>query len=1047
MFSWIIGSSLRFRFLVLSTAAALVTFGALQLRKMPVDVFPEFAPPVVEVQTEAIGLSAEEVESMITYSLEELLSGVPWLESTRSKSVTGLSSVMLIFKRGTDIMKARQMVQERLSLAYTLPNVATPPVILQPMSATSRFMMVAVSSDTIDPTELSLLARWTMKPRLVGVPGVSNVSIWGQRLRQLHVHFDPNRLRDTKVMQEDIIAATGDALWVSPLTFLKASSPGSGGWIDNNNQRLGVEHAMPIETPEDLAKVSVTSPHLLLAGRSMSLGDITETTFSHAPMIGDAVVGHGGGGLMLVLEKFPGVNTLEVTRAVEQALTELRRGLPGVKVETNVFRLADYVNDAISNLSLALSLGAVLVVLAIGAFMSNWRSALACAVSLPISLMAALLALHVSGATINTMILAGLVVALGVVIDAAVVDVHRLRQALHERHATGESAVAAIFRTTVKTQRTALYAMLIVAMAVMPVFFMGGVSGAFFEPLAVSYLLAVVASMLVALTVTPAMALMLMAPKEHVAGQEGLLHRLGQRWRIHERHERLLGLAIEHSRIVVGAAVVVVALAAVVWSTLGQSLLPQLQEHQLHISWNTPPGTSHAETLRITQRVSKELESLPGVKNVGAHVGRAVTGDQVVSINAGQIWVSLDPAADRAKTVAAIRATVDGYPGIDHSVQSYLRDKVGEVLTGQGKPIVVRIFGPQRDVLVSKAEEVRKALADIPGIADLSAEGQVQEPQIQVKVNLDAASKANVKPGDVRRSAASIFSGLVVGYLFKDQKIFEVVVWGAPEVRNNLNNLSDLWVEKSDRTHTRLGDIAEVKIAPVSTVIKHEGRAPYVDVVADVVGRNPSEVADAVSQRLAAIRFPLEYHPELLGEYARRSATSQRMLGVTAAVLVGIFLLLQACLRNWTLAGVAFGSLLASLAGGVLAAAIGGAVSVGSVIGFLAVLGIAARHNLMFIHGLQELEQQGMSGVERVVQATRRALSPMLASAAATCLALLPIVAAGSVPGLEIVRPTAIVMMGGLLASLLMTLFVVPSMVVLAGERARREPELALTPA
>ena len=1053
MFSWIIGSSLRFRFLVSSVAAALVAFATLQIGNMPVDVFPEFAPPIVEVQTEAIGLSAEEVESMITYSLEELLSGVPWIESTRSKSVTGLSSVMLIFKRGTDIMKARQMVQERLALAYTLPNVATPPVILQPMSATSRFLMVSISSDSMDATELSLLARWTMKPKLVGVPGVSNVSIWGQRLRQLHVQFDPNRLRDTKVMQEDIIAATGDALWVSPLTFLKSSSPGSGGWIDNSNQRLGVEHSMPIETPEHLAKVAVTSPHLLLAGRSMSLGDITETTFSHAPVIGDAIVSHGGNGLMLVIEKFPGANTLEVTRQVEQALAELRRGLPGVKVEANVFRLADYVEDSVVNLTRALVIGAALVVLVIAAFMSNWRSALVGMVSLPISLLTAVLALRLTGSTINTMILAGLVVALGVVIDSAVVDVHRLRERLRRRGEQGGSLLGIIFETTLQTQRTAIYATLIVALAAVPIFFMGGVSGAFFEPLALSYLLAVGASMLVALTVTPALSLMLMQPARSDAGQRSVATRLGERLRIKPRYEQLLRAAAGSPRTVLACAAGVVVLAAALWPLLGQALLPQLKEPELLVNWATPPGTSHAETFRITSRVSREIESIPGVKAVGAHVGRAVTGDQVVGINSSQIWVSLDPAADHDKTVAAIRTVVDGYPGIEHNLQSYLRDKVGEVLTGQSKPIVVRIFGPERSVLKAKAEEVRQALAGIPGIVDLSAEGQVEEPHLQVKVNLEAAGKANVKPGDVRRSAASIFSGLVVGYLFKDQKIFEVVVWGAPETRQSLNNLSDLWVEKSDRSHTRLGDIADVSITSTPTVIKHEGRAPYVDVVANVEGRDPSAVSQEVAKRLAALSFPLEVHPELLGEYAQRSQANSRMLGVAAAVMIGIFLLLQACFRNWTLAGVAFAALLASVAGGVLAAAAaGGVVTLGSVIGLLAVLGIAARQNVMLINGLQQLEQQG---VERsaarlglVLQGTRERLSPILASFAAIALALLPIILAGSIPGLEVVQPTAIVIVGGLLVSTLMTLFVVPLLYLLSGSVARREIDLtALAPA
>src|SRR5499426_2085374 len=440
---------------------------------MPVDVFPEFAPPVVEVQTEAIGLSAEEVESLITLNLEELLSGVPWLESIRSQSVTGLSSIVLTFKRGTDVMKARQMMQERLTLAYTLPNVAQPPVILQPLSATARFMMIGISSERIDPTELSLLARWTIKPRLLGVPGVANVAIWGQRLRQLHVHIAPDRLRDARVLQEDIIAAAGDALWVSPLTFLRGSAPGTGGWIDNRNQRLTVQHSMPIEAPEDMAKVAVAPLHLLLSGKQMSLGEIAEVTFDHPPLIGDAVV-KSGGGLMLVVEKFPSANTLEVTRAVEKALAELSRGLPGVQIDATVFRLASYVEDSIANLTRAIAVGAVLVVLLIGAFLFSWRSALISAVSIALALLVAVLALKLTGATINTMILAGLVVALAVVIDDAVVGVDAALRQLRERDRSA-SVMAVLHESTLASRRVALYATLIVLLAVAPIFYMGGI--------------------------------------------------------------------------------------------------------------------------------------------------------------------------------------------------------------------------------------------------------------------------------------------------------------------------------------------------------------------------------------------------------------------------------------------------------------------------------------------------------------------------------------------------------------------------------------------
>lgn len=1030
MFRWIIGSSLQFRYLVTAVALAAVVFGTLRLQKMPVDVFPEFAAPVVEVQTEAIGLSAKEVEGLITLNLEELLSGVPWLESIRSKSVTGLSSILLTFEPGTDIVRARQMIQERLTLAYTLPNVAAPPVILQPLSATSRFMMVALSSKTIEPTELSLLARWTIKPKLVGVPGVANVAIWGQRLRQMQVHIDPDRLREARLLQDDIIAAAGDSLWVSPLGFLKGSAPGTGGWIDNRNQRLGVHHQMPIATPEDMAKVPIGAQHLLMTGKSMTLGDVAEVTFSHPPLIGDAYVNKGGG-LLLVIEKFPAANTLEVTRGVEQALAELKRGLPGVEVDPTVFRLASYIDEAMGNLAMAIAIGALLLVAAVTAFFRSWRSALVTLIAIPVSLLAALVMLQLLGATLNTMILAGLALALGVVIDDAIVDVEKLAKRLREEQGdAGVPVSRLILETTRETRTTALYSTLVVVLAVIPILAMHGVSGAFFEPLAMAYLLAVVASMIVAITLTPALSVMLLDKVSHEPAFAA---------RARRRYDRMLRSAIGAPRtILAGAAVAVIAGIALA-PNLGQSLLPSLRERDMLVNWATAPGTSSAETYRITSRVCRELQAIPGVRNVGAHVGRAITGDRVVGVNSTQIWVSIDRKADYHETVAAVRETIDGYPGIDRNVQTYLRDKVGEVLTGAGSAIVVRIYGPRPEVLREKAEEVRKALSDIRGIVDLRAEGQMEEPQVQVTVDLDAAGRSKVKPGDVRRASATVFSGLTVGFMFEDQKIQDVVVWSAPETRSSLTSLRELWVGRSDRNNVRLSEVADVRIVPTPTVIKHEAIAPYVDVVANVSGRDLGSVADDVEDKLENIAFPLEHNPKLLGEYAERLDAQDRITGITIAVVLGIFLLLQACFRSWRLAIIGFLALPASVAGGIWGAfATGGIISLGSIVGLLAVLGIAARNGLLLIYHYQELQREGEPfGPELVLRGTRDRMLPILTSSVATVAALLPLIALGQSAGLEILQPMATVIVGGLIASTGITLFVMPVMYLAFGGWSR----------
>jgi Cu/Ag efflux pump CusA len=651
------------------------------------------------------------------------------------------------------------------------------------------------------------------------------------------------------------------------------------------------------------------------------------------------------------------------------------------------------------------------------------------------------IALHLTGATINTMILAGLVLALAVVIDDAVVDQERLMQRLRERTEGGASTAAIVHETTLETRSATLYADLIVMLSVLPIFFMGGASGAFFQPLALSYLLAVAASMVVALTVTPALSLMVRGDASRRVGESPVAVRL------RGRYETVLRSVTKAPRWIFLAACVVVAGGIGAWPFLGQSLLPPLQERELVVNWSTPPGTSHAETNRITSRVSSELRSLPGVRSVGAHVGRAVTGDQVVGINSSQIWVNIDPKADYEKTFAAIRETIDGYPGIERNVQSYLRDKVGEALTGSSNAIVVRIYGQKREILRQKAEEVRQALSGIAGIVDLHAEGQAEEPQVRVKVDLDAAGRVNIKPGDVRRSSATVFSGLVVGYLFKEQKIFEVVVWGAPETRQSLTNLRDLWVEKSDRQHARLADIADVSMVSTPTVIRHERIAPYVDVVANMAGRDAGSVGDEVEDRLEKIPFPLEYHPELLGEYAERESVQQHMQGVGVAVLIGIFLLLQACFQSWRLPLIAFLALPASIAGGVLAALVGGGViSLGSIVGFLAVLGIAARNGVLLIHHYQHLEgQEGVPfGLDLVLRGARERLSPILTSSAAIIAALLPIVVFGQIPGLEIVQPTAIVILGGLVASTLFTLFVMPALYLLIGSGGVPQTNLGL---
>src|SRR5947207_4268348 len=418
MIRWIAAWSMKFRLVVVALAIGLVFVGVNQLRTMPVDALPEFAPPYVEVQTEALGLSAAEVEELITLNLEELLNGTPFLQSIRSTSVPGLSSIVLYFQPGTDILRARQLVSERLSLAYALPNVAQPPVILQPMSATSRVMMVGLSSKQVSPIQMSVLARWTIRPALLSVPGVANVSIWGMRDRQLQVQVDPAKLRAHHVTLDQIVATTGNALWVSPLSFLNASTPGSGGWIDGPQQRIEIRHVLPITSPKELAQVNVEAT-------TLTLGDVAAVVEDHQPLIGDDILNNSPG-LLLVIEKFPGANPQDVTRGVEAKFAELQPGLSGIQIDTNFIRRSNFIEMATGNLTWSLLIGFLLVVLVLIGFFYHWRIALISMVVIPLSLVVAGFVLYLRGSTMNVMVLAGLLIAVTIVVDDVIMDVENI---------------------------------------------------------------------------------------------------------------------------------------------------------------------------------------------------------------------------------------------------------------------------------------------------------------------------------------------------------------------------------------------------------------------------------------------------------------------------------------------------------------------------------------------------------------------------------------------------------------------------------------------
>jgi Cu/Ag efflux pump CusA len=481
---------------------------------------------------------------------------------------------------------------------------------------------------------------------------------------------------------------------------------------------------------------------------------------------------------------------------------------------------------------------------------------------------------------------------------------------------------------------------------------------------------------------------------------------------------------------------------------LGESLFPQFKERDFLMHWVSKPGTSHDEVVRITTQASRELRSIPGVRDFGSHIGRAVQGEEVSGINFAENWVSIDPNVNYDKTVAAIQDMSEGYPGLFHNVLTYLNERIDEVLVGSSDQVVVRIYGPDLEVLRSKAEEVRQTLSQIDGAADVHTEFQVDVPHIQVKVDLAKAQRYGIKPGDVRRAAATLVAGTEVSDIHRDGKVYDVMVWSTPQTRQSPNSIRNLLISTPDGGTVRLGDVADVSILPTPNLIEREYDSRRIEVGLNAGGRDLGDVVRDVKQRLSGIKFPLEYHAEVLGEYEERQASQRRLLGFGLASAIGVFLLLQAAFGSWRLAALAFFTLPSALVGGVLAAfATGGVISLGSLIGFFTVFGVAARNGIMLINHYQHLEREEGEpfGPKLVLRGARERLAPILMTALAAGLALLPLVIAGDIPGHEIEHPMAIVILGGLVTSTVLNLFIVPSLYLRFGKNKEERNKALLS--
>lgn len=1026
MLRTLVEAALRFRVLVVAAAVGLIGLGVADALRSPLDVFPEFAPPLVEVQVEAPGMSSEAVENLVTVPLESVLTGLPRMTTLRSKSVQGLSSIQMLFEPGTEVFAVRQMVAERMAVAAArLPQQVKTPRFMPPLSSTSRVLKVGLTPTPADrrkpddpvltTTDISVLLKWVIEPRIQAVSGVANTSTYGVHDRQYQVLIKPATLRANGLSVEQIKSAAA-----------KAAVYGSAGFHDTPNQRLALQYFTRVDRPEDLGRTVVA----FRQDKPLLLGQVAEITTGSPPSIGEGVVNDQPGPLMVV-EKYPWANTLEVTRGVEEVLANLKPSLPGVEITTRIFRPATFIELALENLQTALILGCALVAAILFAFLFEWRTAVISLAAIPLSLVAAAVVLRWLDGSLNTMILAGLAIAVGEVVDDAIIDVENIVRRLRQnRHApVPRSNFAVVLAASLEVRGAVVYASFIVVFVCLPIFFLSGVAGAFFRPLAKAYILAILASLVVALVVTPALALLLL-PRAVEARSEPPLMR-AVRWLC----RRTLPPLWDRPWLCFGALAVAVAFAAGIYPRLREEYLPQFQENDFLMHWVAKPGTSIDAVTRDIVSVSREMRTQTPVREFGAHIARAEVGEEVVGPNFAELWVSLgDYPGDYAGARRQIERVMARHPGFQHDLLTYLQERIKEVLTGAGASIVLRIYGPDLAVLRSKADQVRHAIEGsagqegVAGVVDLRVEPQVLVPQIELVLEPTQTAAYGLTPAAVVDQASTLINGTKVGEIHQDQRIFDIVVWGHPDIRKSLPDLRRLEIELPGNQGTvPLAVVADLRLVNAPNTIRHVNASRCIDVTCNVRG-DLGAAAREIQRRIQPLHSE-GYRIELLGEYRARQENQRQLLVVGLLSLLGIAVLLYLDFQSLRLTLLVLVTLPFALIGGVAAAfATTGVLSLGSLVGFIAVLGIAARNGIMLVTHYRHLElEEGMAfGRELIERGTEERVAPILMTGLGAGLGLLPLAISGNKPGYEVEYPMAVVILGGLLTSTLLNLLILP---------------------
>lgn len=1011
----VISWSLRNTLMVILGALLLIAGGIWSSRQMDIDVFPDLTAPTVVVMTDANGMTTEEVERMVTYPIETAVNGATDVRRVRSASLPGVSFVWIEFDWGADVYRARQIVSEKMvTLSESLPEGVTP--VLAPQSSVmGEIMFVGLQADSTSMADLRTLADWTIKPAILATGGVSQVTVIGGDYKQYQIVADPERMAALGVTMDELAEAGRD--------FSGNSTGGVVREYGNEYSLVGVARsADPEELGMSLVKMNGSQP--------VTISDVAEVRVGAAKKMG-----HGSHdarpAVIMSISKQPNINTIEVTEAIESNLEGIRKSLPAdVKLDTKIFRQADFIEASVGNVGRALVEGAVFVVLVLFIFLNNFRTTVISIVAIPLSLLGTIIALHVMGMNINTMTLGGMCIAIGSLVDDAIIDVENVYKRLRQNHALPkeerQSAFHVVFDASKEIRASILNATFIIIVAFIPLFFLSGMEGRMLKPLGTAYIVALFVSLIVAMTVTPLLSKLLLSSERHLSRKEkeGWLVR-----KLSAVYGRSLDWALGHRKTVVAATGLLFGVALALAMTLGQSFLPEFNEGSATISAVAKPGVSLDVSNELGNIIERELLEIPEVTHTARRTGRGELDEHSQMTNSAEIDVQFE-LKDRSKEEVFddMRHRMASIPGIVSTIGQPLGHRIDHMLSGTRANIAIKLFGTDLADMFIIGNRIKGSLEKIPGVVDLSVEQQTETPQLQIRANRAALASHGITVGQFNRFVESAFSGAKIGEIYEDQKSFDLVLLLDDRHRESAEGVKDALIDTSDGGKVPLGEVARVVSTTGPNTVSRENVQRKLVISANVSGRDLGSVVSDIQKTIdSEIKLPEGYRVEYGGQFENAQKATRTLVLTTLGALLVIFLLLYGEFRNFMLALIILVSLPFALIGGVLAIFLSsGTLSIPAIIGFITLFGVAVRNGILLVSRYNHLRRETDDERQIVVKGSLDRLNPILMTALTSALALIPLVVAGSKAGNEIQSPMAVVVLGGLLTSTLLNLYLMP---------------------